>query len=148
MTDEEIDKTEKEYKEWLVHDHKLLDKPTYCDIEQKCFRAFFAGTRYGLAEGRKETIKKIVGVINDNNSTYGDLRESLGIKWADTDLEKENAELKEQIEKMKNIIYEEVDFCTYCPLTHECRNEEGTCPYANATEEEQKKMLPDWIMGS
>ena len=54
MTDEEKEKTEKEYKEWLVHDHKLLDNPTYCDIEQKCFRAFFAGTRYGLAEGRKE----------------------------------------------------------------------------------------------
>ena len=55
MTDEEIDKTEKEYKEWLAHDHKLLENPTYCDIEQKCFRAFFAGTRYGLAEGRKAT---------------------------------------------------------------------------------------------
>lgn len=54
MTDEEKDKTEKEYKKWLVNDHKLLDNPTYCDIEQKCFRAFFAGTRYGLAKGRKE----------------------------------------------------------------------------------------------
>lgn len=54
MTDKEKDKTEKEYKEWLAHDHKLLENPTYYDIEQKCFRAFFAGTRYGLAEGRKE----------------------------------------------------------------------------------------------
>lgn len=66
MTDEEKDKTEKEYKEWLVNDHKLLDNPTYYDIEQKCFRAFFAGTRYGLTEGRKEVCKKILEEVRTN----------------------------------------------------------------------------------
>lgn len=73
MTDEEIDKTEKEYKEWLVHDHKLLDNPTYCDIEQKCFRAFFAGTRYGLAEGRKEKLEGSRMTVTFYNKSSRDL---------------------------------------------------------------------------
>lgn len=57
----------------------------------------------------------------------------------------ENAEQKAQIEKMKSFIHSEIDFCMYCPLTNECRNDEGTCPYAYATEEEQKNLLMDFI---
>lgn len=56
-----------------------------------------------------------------------------------------NKELKAQIEKMKFFIHSNIDFCTYCPLTNECRNDEGTCPYAYATEEEQKNLLMDFI---
>ena len=46
---------------------------------------------------------------------------------------------------MKSFIYSEIDFCSYCPLTNECENENGTCPYAYATEEEQKNLLIDYI---
>jgi len=60
-------------------------------------------------------------------------------------LEKENEELKKQLEKMKCFIHSEIDFCMYCPLTNECENSEGTCPYAYATEEEQKNLLIDFI---
>lgn len=60
---------------------------------------------------------------------------------------KENAELKSQIEKMKNVIYEKINFCSFCPLK-ECKNAEGTCPYLHLSEEEEKKILTDWIMGS
>lgn len=55
------------------------------------------------------------------------------------------AELKMQIEKLKCFIHSEIDFCMYCPLTNECENDEGTCPYAYATEEEQKNFLMDFI---
>lgn len=61
------------------------------------------------------------------------------------ELEKENGQLKQQIEKMKSFIYSEIDFCMYCPLTKDCKNDEGTCPFANITEEEQKNLLSDWI---
>lgn len=100
----------------------------YSDSLKCCENAY----KKGLAEGREEKC------LEQNND--GTIRPC--------EVMKENEQIKAQIEKMKNIIYEEVDFCTYCPLTHECRNDEGTCPYANATEEEQKKMLTDWIMGS
>lgn len=62
-----------------------------------------------------------------------------------TNLEKENAKQKEQIEKMKSFIHSEIDFCMYCPVTNECENSEGTCPYACVTEEEQKNLLMDFI---
>ena len=68
-----------------------------------------------------------------------------GLAEGGKELEKENEELKAQIEKMKSFIHSEIDFCVYCPLTNECRNEEGTCPYAYATEEEQKNLLMDFI---
>lgn len=54
-------------------------------------------------------------------------------------------QLNDQIEKMKCFIHSEIDFCMYCPLTNECKNDEGTCPYAYATEEEQKNLLMDFI---
>lgn len=54
-------------------------------------------------------------------------------------------ELKEEIEKMKSFIHSEIDFCMYCPLTKDCKNDEGTCPYACATREEQKNLLMDFI---
>lgn len=53
--------------------------------------------------------------------------------------------LESQIEKMKSFIHSEIDFCIYCPLTNGCENNEGTCPYACATEEEQKNLLLDFI---
>ena len=84
----------------------------------------------GLAEGRKEKC------LEQNKD--GTIRPC--------EVMKENEELKAQIEKMKNFIFEEVDFCSYCPLTNECENNEVTCPYAYATEEEQKKILAEWII--
>lgn len=54
-------------------------------------------------------------------------------------------ETMDENEKMKNFIYEEIDFCSYCPQTESCKNDEGTCPYAGISKEEQKKMLMDWI---
>lgn len=60
-------------------------------------------------------------------------------------LQEENEELKAQIEKMKSFIHSEIHFCMYCPLTNECKNEEGTCPYTYTTTEEQKNMLMDYI---
>ena len=93
MTDEEKEKTEKEYKEWLVYDHKLLDNPTSYDIEQKCFRAFFAGTRYGLEEGRKEGYEQ--GKNNERELQCGKKNYEKDI----SKLKKENAELMNTLEK-------------------------------------------------
>lgn len=59
MTDEEKDKTEKEYKKWLVNDHKLLDNPTYCDIEQKCFRAFLQEQDMDLQKAEKKVTNRV-----------------------------------------------------------------------------------------
>ena len=49
------------------------------------------------------------------------------------------------IEKMKNFIFGELPLCYYCPLNETCIKEEGICPYAQISEEEQKKMLMDWL---
>lgn len=57
MTDKEKEKTEKDFMEWLKKDHKLLDKPSKQDIQNKCERAYFEGKRIGLKEGRKEAEK-------------------------------------------------------------------------------------------
>ena len=123
----------------------------------------------------KKTMNELKKLSDEEKAREEEMREdenNVGIlyKKSYADLEKENAELKEyaeklseqhadewqkqqevitelkaQIEKMKNFIFEEIDFCFYCPLTDTCINNEGTCPYANITEEEQKKLLSKWI---
>lgn len=109
-----------------------------------------------------------------NNEEKAEILKSTEKLWNERnrlkELEKENAELKEKIEdfrkfvetlsenheneieqykarieKMKSFIHSEIDFCVYCPLTNECKNEEGTCPYACATEDEQKNLLMEFI---
>ncbi|MCQ2086507.1 MAG: hypothetical protein MJZ37_00325 [Bacilli bacterium] len=114
----------------------------------------------GLAEGRKEGYEQ--GKNNERESQCGKKNYEKDI----TRLKKENAELsnsvteltntktelktkvtelEKQIEKMKSFIHSEIDFCVYCPLTDECVNDEGACPYAYSTEEEQKNLLMDFI---
>ena len=118
------------------------------------------GRKEGFDEGYKKATERAYERQQDLTETFirdGEQIKKLGEEIATLKDQKENielaineseefiAELKEQIEKMKAYLHSKMDFCTYCPLTNECENEEGTCPYAYATEEEQKNLLMDFI---
>lgn len=153
MTDEE----KKDYIQELIYD---FNDPQ-CMLLEKDKLEFFMNKALekGLKEGRISTIERYaqidratiiseetLEIENEKLKKENKLSEYIiiGEQQEINRLEKENAELKAQIEKMKNIIYEEVDFCSYCPLK-ECKNDEGACPYEYLSEEEQKKILVEWI---
>lgn len=96
--------------------------------------------RLHLSPKQKDNVRSLISAITER---YSDQIESL----ANINIKAQNiiAELKMQIEKMKSFIYSEVDCCTYCTIAKECRNDEGTCQYFYATEEEQKNHIMTFI---
>lgn len=136
MTDEE-----KEMKEWIEQRRKgsdlmskLLIRNEELQKENEELKAF---------ESHWEEIEEDAKVIAKENE---ELKEQIDQLSNDNHVLKTSfITQQEQIEKMKSFIHSEINFCMYCPLTNECVNDEGTCPYAYATEEEQKNLLMDFI---
>ena len=61
------------------------------------------------------------------------------------ELEKENAELKEQIEKLIDFVISKTECCDVCPITDTCINSEGTCPYAGILAKNEE-VTREWLM--
>lgn len=128
---------EKEQNLNKVIKERLVEVNCDCNAEKKEKCVMFPE----YCEGERKTVVDLMTLVSDG------LNESL-IKQKDEQIEVkklEILELKAQNEKMKNLIFENIDYCFYCPLTDTCRNDAGICLYANITEEEQKNLLSEWI---
>ena len=53
-------------------------------------------------------------------------------------------QLEKQIEKLLGWISENGNCCDFCPMTDTCRNDEGTCPYANDLQKDETKTTKEW----
>ena len=62
------------------------------------------------------------------------------------ELEKENAELKAQIEKLIDFVLSKTECCDVCPITDTCINSEGTCPYAGILAKGEEEVTREWLM--
>ena len=101
----------------------------------KCWQMGWLKNDFHQLEKENAELKKQEEILLDRiltlQKTNGSLTDKINV-------------LESQIKKIKNIIYEEIDFCSYCPLK-DCRNDEGICPCANISKEEQEEMLIEWI---
>lgn len=62
------------------------------------------------------------------------------------ELEKENAELEAQIEKLIDFVLSKTECCDVCPMTDTCINSEGTCPYAGILAKGEEEVTREWLM--